>query len=166
MQKFKLSALFILAALSIAAVGSASLSSVFFARSVIGKVLIDTADDVAIQIIAKDQGYKELIKTDEYGEISIDLSKAIDKNASRGFNTDAVFGIGSLQSGVIIIKNNSDVAVKVDSCENNMVSLLAANNTTDIIKPGEASEFSFIVNTKDVKDGQVINSTIQIKKYT
>jgi hypothetical protein len=166
MKRFQLSFLFVLAALGIAAVGSASLSALSFSRRVDGQVAIDTADDVAIQITAKDSAYKELIRTDENGKVSIDLNKAIDKNFSRGFNTDAVFGIGSLQSGVILIKNNSDTAVVVESGKDSMVEILAANNTTEVIKPGEASEFSFLLNTKDLTQGKGINSTIQIKRYT
>lgn len=163
MKKFKLSIFFVLAALCIAAVGSASLSSLSFNRKTIGRVQIDTADDVAIQITAKDSNYKDIITTDEFGEISIDLSKAIDKNANRGFNTDATFGIGSLQNGIIMVKNNSDVSVIVSN-EGGSVNVLAANNTSNIISPGCASEFFFTVNTKDVKGGHYISSNILIKK--
>ena len=108
MNKLKFGVLFLLVALSIAAVGSAALSNVTFNRSVnAGQIMVDTDQNVAVQItnISK---YSNLVKTDANGKVKFDLNEAINNNTSNGFNTDALFSIGSTSNGAIKIKNNSD----------------------------------------------------------
>ena len=151
MSKLKLGVLLILTALSIAAVGSAALSSVSFDRSVnSGQVMVDTDQNVAIQI-SNSSKYAGLVKTDTDGKVIFNLNEAINNNTSSGFNTDSVFTIGTLSSGAIKIKNNSDVAITLtmvnDVNSNNALTLSPTNGSSSTIGAGASSDFYFTINT-------------------
>ncbi len=160
MNKLKFGVLFLLVALSIAAVGSAALSNVTFNRSVnAGQIMVDTDQNVAVQItnISK---YSNLVKTDANGKVKFDLNEAINNNTSNGFNTDALFSIGSTSNGAIKIKNNSDMPITVtmnnDANSGNSMSLVPINNGSNTIGVGASTDFYFSINT----NGQAANKTL------
>ena len=151
MSKFKLGVLFIVTALMIAAVGSAALSYVSFDRSVnAGQVMVDTDQNVAVQITSASK-YPGLVKTDPDGKVSLNLNDGINNNTNSGFNTDAVFTIGSSSNGAIKIKNNSDTSITVsmvnDAGNNNTLSISPANGSNANIGPGASADFYFTINT-------------------
>lgn len=165
MKLVKLSALFIGAALSIAAVGSAALSNISLERNATGQVLVDTDDNVAIQIknISK---YNGLVKNGADGKVSFDLNEAINNNSKNGFNTDALFTIGSASEGVIQIKNNSDVRVTVsmtNDFNNNAVTLMPVNSSSNTIEVGQAGEFYFTINTKDQSALNTLKAVLRVE---
>lgn len=169
MKKLKLSVLLVVVAVAIAAVGSAALSSVSFDRSVkAGKILVDTDDNVAIQItnISKYQG---LVKADSKGKVSININEAINSNSNTnsGFNTDAIFTIGSTSSGVIKIKNNSDAPVSVsiinESGNNNAIALTPVNNGNNTINVGGSSDFYFTINTTGLEPSKTLNGVLHVE---
>ncbi len=169
MKKLKLSVLLVVVAVAIAAVGSAALSSVSFDRSLkAGKVLVDTDDNVAIQItnISK---YPGLVKADSKGKVSININEAINSNSNTnsGFNTDAIFTIGSTSSGVIKIKNNSDAPVSVsiinESGNNNAITLTPVNNGNNTINVGGSSDFYFTINTTGLEPSKALNGVLHVE---
>lgn len=169
MKKLKLSVLLVVVAVAIAAVGSAALSSVSFDRSVkAGKVLVDTDDNVAIQItnISK---YPGLVKADSKGKVSININEAINSNSNTnsGFNTDAIFTIGSTSSGVIKIKNNSDAPVSVsiinESGNNNAITLTPVNNGNNTINVGGSGDFYFTINTTGLEPSKALNGVLHVE---
>lgn len=169
MKKLKLSVLLVVVAVAIAAVGSAALSSVSFDRSVkAGKILVDTDDNVAIQItnISKYQG---LVKADSKGKVSININEAINSNSNTnsGFNTDAIFTIGSTSSGVIKIKNNSDAPVSVsiinESGNNNAIALTPVNNGNNTINVGGSGDFYFTINTTGLEPSKTLNGVLHVE---
>lgn len=164
MKRFKLSALFITAALSIAAVGSAAISTVNFDRNAAGKILVDTDDNVAIQIM-NISNYRGLVKTSDNGKASINLNEAINNSESSGFNTDAIFTVGTPTSGVIKIKNNSDIPVSVtmNNENNNGITLTPTNSSNATIGVGSASDFYFTINTNGKKAAETLNATVHIE---
>ncbi|MFT4146151.1 MAG: hypothetical protein QM644_17000 [Mobilitalea sp.] len=167
MKKFKLAALLIVAALIVAAVGSAALSAVSFDRTVkAGKILVDTDANVAIQITNTSK-YPGLVKTDANGKVSLNLNEAINSNANSGFNTDAIFTIGSSSSGVFKIKNNSDVPVSVsmtnETGNNNAITLAPANNTNATIGVGGSSDFYFTINTNGQEALKSLNAVLRVE---
>ena len=167
MKKFKLGALFIIAALIIAAVGSAALSAVSFDRTVkAGKILVDTDENVAIQVTNTSK-YPGLVKADANGKVSLNLNEAINSNSNSGFNTDALFTIGSATSGVFRIKNNSDMPVTVsmtnDSGNNNAITLTPANNSNATIGIGGSSDFYFTINTNGQEATKSLNAVLRVE---
>lgn len=165
MKRFRFSFLFVFAAFSIVAIGSAALSSLSFDRSVAGQVLVDTDENVAIQIsnISK---YDGLVKKDADGKVSFDLNEAINNDTKSGFNTDASFSIGTATSGVIKIKNNSDIPVTVtmnNSSDKKGIALVPTNNSNATIKTGASSDFYFTIDTNDHKALQSLNAVIHIE---
>lgn len=167
MKKFKLTTLLILVALCIVAVGSAALSSVSFERSVsAGQVMLDTDPNVAIQITNTSK-YENLVKTNEDGKISLHLNEAISNNKKSGFNTDALFSIGTASSGVIKIKNNSDIPVTVtltnDVNNNNGISLVPSNNSSATIGVGASGDYYFTINTNNQDALKSLNATLKVE---
>lgn len=167
MKKFKLGALFILAAMSIAAVGSAALSSVSFDRSVsAGKVLVDTDPNVAVQITSS-SSYTGLIKTDTDGKVILNLNNAINNNVNSGFNTDAMFTVGSATNGVIKIKNNSDIPITVtlanDPANNNAITLSPTSTSSTTIAVGASGDYYFTINTNGQDAAKSLNATLHIQ---
>ncbi|HWT76464.1 MAG TPA: hypothetical protein VN258_17340 [Mobilitalea sp.] len=167
MNKLKLSVLFIFAALSIASVGSAALSSVSFDRSAsAGQILMDTDKNVAVQVsnISK---YTNLVKAESDGKVSISLNEAINNNSANGFNTDAIFEIGSPTSGVVRIKNNSDIPITVtlnnDLNSTNSMSIIPANNSSATIGVGSSSDFYFTINTNGQDALKTLNAVIHVE---
>lgn len=151
MSKLKLGVLLILTALGIAAVGSAALSYVSFDRSVnAGQVLVDTDQNVAVQI-SNSSKYTGLVKTDASGKVTLNLNEAINSNASAGFNTDAIFTIGTASSGAIKIKNNSDTSITVsmvnDVNSSNALTISPTNGSSATIGAGASADFYFTINT-------------------
>ncbi|HWT75408.1 MAG TPA: hypothetical protein VN258_11935 [Mobilitalea sp.] len=167
MSKFKLSAVLIGAALCIAAVGSAALSGVSFDRNVnAGQVLVDTDKNVAIQI-SNISNYTDLVKTQSDGKVEFDLNQAINNDVNSGFNTDATFTIGSPTSGVVKIKNNSDIPVTVTMDNNlnnsNAISFIPVNSSNATIGVGSSSDFYFTVNTTDQDALKTLNAVIHVE---
>lgn len=168
MKRLKLSAVLIITALSIAAVGSAALSSVTFNRNVsAGQILVDTDENVAIQITNTSTKYPGLVKTGADGKVTINLNEAINNNVNSGFNTDALFSIGTPANGVIKIKNNSDIPVTVsmtnDAGNINAISLIPANNSSNIISAGSAADFYFTINTSNQAAAKPLNAVLHIE---
>jgi hypothetical protein len=163
-KKLKLSALFIVAALSIAAVGSAALTSLSFDRSVsAGQILVDTDPNVAIQV-SNISNYTGLVKTDTDGKVSFDLNEAINNNRNSGFNTDAVFSIGTAATGAIKIKNNSDIPIAVSMTnDNNAISLIPANNSNATIGVGTSGDYFFTINTNGQDAMKTLNAVIHVE---
>lgn len=166
MRKIRLNALFLAAALAIVAVGSAALSNLSFNRSVsAGEILVDTDENVAIQI-SNISGYDGLVKTEADGKVSFHLNEAINNNTSNGFNTDAVFTIGSATKGAIKIKNNSDIPVKVSLINDdgsNSLSLAPTGSSSTTIGVGASGEFYFTVNTDNQDAGKALNAVLSVE---
>ncbi len=165
MRKMKLNALLIVAALCIAAVGSAALASISFDRSVsAGEILVDTDDNVAIQI-TNISTYSGLVKTQKDGTVSFNLNEAINNDTNTGFNTDANFMIGTPDSGVIRIKNNSDIPVNVymTSENNQAITLYPTSNSSSTIGVGSASEFYFTLDTSDQNANKSLNAILHVE---
>jgi|GEM_PF-2013198 len=168
MKKLKLGLLLLVIALGVVAVGSAALSSVSLDRSVsAGQVLVDTDPNVAVQI-TNISGYPGLVKTEADGQVSLHLNEAIGNNSGSGFNTDALYAVGSASSGVIRIKNNSDVAVQVTliNDENNpgAITLAPVDRAGTTIGVGNAVDFYFTVNTHGQDAGKELKGTLSIKE--
>ncbi|MFU0827368.1 MAG: DUF2807 domain-containing protein [Lachnoclostridium sp.] len=165
MKKLKIGSLLILGALIITAAGSAALSSLSFDRTVqAGKILVDTDENVAIQI-TNTSNYPGLVKTDEDGKVSLNLNEAINNSSNSGFNTDAFFTIGSASDGVVKITNNSDIPVSVsmtNAGDNNAISLIPANNSNTTIDVGSSSEFYFTINTNGQKAAQSLSAVLHV----
>ncbi|MDF2541561.1 MAG: hypothetical protein K0S47_1279 [Herbinix sp.] len=166
MKKFKVGALFLFAALSIAAIGSAALSSLSFDRSVTaGQILVDTDENVAIQI-SNTSTYAGLVKTESDGKVTLHLNEAINNNGNSGFNTDAVFSIGTPTSGVIKIKNNSDIPIKVtmsNDGNNNSITMSPTGNSSETIGVGAAGDYYFTVNTNGQDALTTLNAVLHIE---
>lgn len=167
MKKMKLSVLLIVVALSIAAVGSAALSSISFGRNVsAGQVMVDTDENVAIQII-NTSNYVGLVKTGTDGKVSFDLNEAINNSVNSGFNADAIFTIGTPTSGVIQIKNNSDIPVTVtlsnDTNQKDVIKLIPTNNSSATIGVGTAGNFYFTLNTNGQDMVKSLNAILHIE---
>jgi hypothetical protein len=166
MKKLRLGVLFLFAAISIAAVGSAALSSVSFDRSVsAGQILVDTDQNVAIQITNTSK-YSSLVKTEADGKVTLNLNEAINNNASGGFNTDAIFSLGTPSSGVIKIKNNSDLPVSVsmtNDAGNNAITLSPTSNSSSTIGIGASGDFYFTINTNGQDALKSLNAVLRIQ---
>lgn len=167
MKRFKLVALFIAAALSIAAVGSAALTSISFDRNVsAGQILVDTDQNVAIQITNTSR-YTGLVKTETDGKVSINLNEAIGNNVNSGFNTDAEFSIGTPTSGVIKIKNNSDIPVSVSMTNaagnNNAITMSPTNSSSSTIDAGASGDFYFTVNTNGQDALKTLDAVLHVQ---
>ena len=167
MSKLKLSALLIIAALSITAVGSAALSNISFDRNIsAGEILVDTDENVAIQI-TNVSAYTDLVQTEVDGKVSINLNQAINNNTNSGFNTDAQFSVGTLTDGVIKIRNNSDIPVTVSmsnaSNNNDAITLKPANSSSSTIGVGAASDFYFVINTHGQDATKILNAVLHIE---
>jgi hypothetical protein len=169
MKKFKFSFLLIIAALAIAAVGSAALSSISFGRSVTGQVFVDTDENVAIQI-SNISNYVGLVKTDTDGKVSFNLNAAVGNRANGGYNTDANFSIGTASSGVIKIKNNSDIPVTVtmnstsnNTSNNSAISLVPTSGSSATIGVGSSSNYYFTINTNGQDALKELNAVVHIE---
>lgn len=164
MKRLKISALLIIAALSIAAVGSAALSSLNFDREVsAGQILVDTNENVAIQITNVSH-YDDLVKTNPNGEVSLNLNAAINNNMNNGFNTDAQFSIGTSENGVIKIKNNSDISVNVNLTDADGISLSPVRGSGNTIGVGEAVDFYFTIDTNGKNAMDNLNAILHIEE--
>lgn len=167
MRNLKVSILLIGVALSVAAVGSAALSSIAFDRSLsAGQVLADTDPNVAVQI-TNISPYSALMKTGTDGQVSFDLNAAVNNNLANGFNTDATYSIGTASSGVIKIKNNSDLPVTVtlanDAGNVNAVTLHATSATSPTIGSGASSDFYFTLDTNNQDAVKNLKAVLSIK---
>lgn len=165
MRKLRLGALIILAGLSITAVASAALSSLSLDRNIsAGKILVDTDDNVAVQI-SNISEYDGLVKIDSNGKVSLNLNEAINNNSANGFNTDALYSIGSNDEGIIKIRNNSDVPVSVtmNNTEGDAIAMLPVDGAGTIIDVGSAASFYFTVDTHGQKAGNVLNAVLHIE---
>lgn len=165
MKRLKLSALLIIAGLSIAAVGSAALSSISFDRSVsAGRVLVDTDENAAIQI-TNISDYADLVETQTNGEVSLNLNAALGTNPNSGFNTDAVFSIGTSSNGVIKIKNNSDIPVTatLTNAGDQSITMNPVNGSGNTIDAGRSGDFYFTVNTGGKNAADLLNATLHIE---
>jgi hypothetical protein len=166
MKRMKLGGLMLLAAFAIVAVGSAALSAVSFERTIsAGQILVDTDENVAVQI-TNTSDYAGLVKTEEDGKASIHLNEAISGTGKAGFNTDAIFSIGSPTDGVIRIKNNSDVVVNV-AMENedggNAITMSPVNGSGSTIAVGAAVDYYFTVNTHGQDALKTLNATLKVE---
>lgn len=166
MKKFKLSIFLMIMAMSMAAFGSAALSSISFDRNITaGKVLVDTDPNVAIQI-TNNSTYTNLVTTGADGKIALNLNEAINNTSSSGFNTDATYSIGTYTSGVIKIKNNSDVAVAVslinDASNAGALALLSSNDPSSTIAAGETRDFYFTLDTNGQDAVKTLNATLRV----
>lgn len=164
MKRMKLRVLFLVAAVSILAVGSAALATVNFERNADARILVDTDDNVAIQII-NTSNYDRLVKTAPNGKVSFDLNEAINNKANNGFNPDAIFTVGSPTNGVIKIKNNSDIPVTVtmNSAGDNAISILPVNSSEATIGVGSSSDFYFTIDTNGRSALENLNSVVKIE---
>lgn len=165
MKKLHLSVLLIIVGLGIAAVGSAALSAISFDRSVsAGKVLVDTDENVAIQI-TNISSYTELVKTEANREVSLNLNAALGSNPNGGFNTDALFSIGTATNGVIKIRNNSDIPVTATliNSADGAIMMSPVNGSSNSIDAGKAVDFYFTVNTTGKKAADLLNATLHIE---
>lgn len=167
MKKFKLSALLIIVGLGVAAVGSAALSSISFDRKVsAGQVLVDTDANVAVQI-TNISNYPGLVKTGTDGKVSFDLNEGINNSLSSGFNTDALYSIGTAASGVVKIKNNSDIPVSVtlanDATNTGAITLVPVTGSSATIGVGSASSFYFTLDTNGQDAIKNLGATLSVK---
>lgn len=144
----KLSALFLVVALSVAAVGSAALTQIDFTRDTAGTVLSDTASNVAVKFTAVTD-YEAAVDEAANGEIAIDLNDAfaaVTNQASNGFNPNAVFTVGD-GTGIYTITNNSDseIIVTLEQATTGLtMSPIGGDNT---LLPGDTTAFSFTIDT-------------------
>ncbi len=162
MKKLKLGILFIAVALSIAAAGSAALSSLSFDRSMTARVLVDTDNNVAVQFTNISR-YSRLVSTGNDGKVTFNLNEAINNNSNNGFNKDAVFSIGTQSNGVVKIKNNSDIPVTVSTKGNSAIAILPANYAGATIQAGQAADFYFTVDTSEKSAESSINAVIHVE---
>ncbi len=167
MKRLRLGVLLILAAVGVAAIGSAALSSISFGRDInAGKILVDTDQNVAIQITNK-SNYTGLVKTEPDGKVSLNLSAAINNNTNSGFNTDAVFSIGSAANGVIRIKNNSDIPVTVTMANGegngNAITMAPSNGSGATISVGASSDFYFTIDTNGHDALKTLSAVLRIQ---
>jgi P pilus assembly chaperone PapD len=166
MKRLQFSALLVIASLSIAAVGSAALSSLSFDRTVYaGQILVDTDSNVAVQI-TNTSNYTGLVKTEADGKVSLNLNQAINNDVKSGFNTDALFSIGSSQNGVIKIKNNSDLPITVslsDTADNNAIQMAPVTGSSTTIGVGSAGSFYFTVNTNGQDAAKTLNGVLHVE---
>lgn len=162
MGRFKTSVIFAIAILSIVAVGSAALSTISFERTATGQVLVDTDDNVAIQVTNISR-YTDLVKV-QNGKVSVDLNAAINNNKNSGFNTDAVFTVGTSESGVIKINNNSDIPVTVSMTDSsNAVTLKQVNSSSNTIEVGRSGDFYFQIDTNGQGASKILNAVIRVQ---
>ncbi len=166
MKRLKIGVLFLAAVLSIAAVGSAALSSVSFDRNVsAGQILVDTDQNVAIQITNTSK-YTGLVKTESDGKVSLNLNEAINNSTNSGFNTDALFSIGSAANGVIKIKNNSDMPVSVsmtNATGNNALSLSPTSSSSSTIGIGASGDYYFTIDTNGQDALKTLNAVLRVQ---
>lgn len=167
MSKYKVSILLVILAMGIAAFGSAALSSIAFDRNVsAGSVLVDTDPNVAIQI-TNNSIYPNLLTTASDGKVSLNLNEAINNASSSGFNTDATYSLGTFSSGVIKIKNNSDVAVTVslvnDVNNQGALVLLPSNDPSPTIPVGGFRDFYFTLNTNGQDAVKTLSAILHIE---
>jgi hypothetical protein len=162
MIKLKLSVLLVASALSIVAIGSAALTNISFDRNISGQVLVDTDENVAIQI-SNTSKYVGLVKEDSNGKVELNLNEAINNNVSSGFNTDATFAIGSSSEGVIKIKNNSDIPVTISLQDNDAIALLPTSKSSSVIGSGQAGDFYFTINTSGQKNLKELNAILHVE---
>ena len=165
MSRFKLSALLIITALGVTAAGSAALSSLSFDRSVTGQIMVDTDANVAVQF-TNTSNYSGLVTADAAGKVSINLDQAINNNVSSGYNTDADFSVGSPEKGVLKIKNNSDLPIKVslsDALDNNAIALLPVNASSSTIGVGSSGDYYFTINTDGQTALKSLNAVLHVE---
>lgn len=167
MRKFKLSVVLLVLAMSVVAFGSAALSSIAFERDVTaGSVLVDTDPNVAIQI-TNNSSYSNLVVTEADGKISLKLNEAINNASINGFNTDALYSIGTYSSGVIKIKNNSDIPVTVtltNAAGNpGALTLLPSNDPSPTIPVGGFRDFYFTLDTNGQDAVKVLDAILRIE---
>lgn len=167
MKRLRISILLLVMALGITAIGSAALSSISFERSVsAGQVLVDTDPNVAVQI-TNISSYTNLVTLEADGKISLKLNEAIANATINGFNTDALFSIGTATSGVIKIKNNSDIPVTVtltnDSGNTGALTLLPANSASPLIAAGASRDFYFTLDTNGQDAVKSLNAILKVE---
>jgi hypothetical protein len=141
------------------------LSSISFDRSVsAGRVLVDTDENVAIQI-TNISNYSELVKSETNGEVSLNLNAALGTNPNGGFNTDAVFSIGTSSNGVIKIKNNSDIPVTATLVNNGdrSIAMSPVNGSGNTIDAGRSGDFYFTIDTNGKNAAELLNATLHIE---
>ncbi|NLK27862.1 MAG: ABC transporter ATP-binding protein [Clostridiales bacterium] len=126
--------------------------------------VVDTDDNVAIQI-TNISNYSGLVKTQNDGTVSFNLNEAINNSAKSGFNTDATFTIGTPNSGVIRIKNNSDIPVNVymTSDNNQAIKLNPTTSSSSTIGVGSASDFYFSLDTSDQNAAKSLNAVLHVE---
>lgn len=167
MRKIRISIAMIIMAISITAMGSAAISTLTFERSVAaGQILLDTDPNVAVQI-TNNSTYPNLVVTNPDGKISLNLNEAVNNASSSGFNTDATYSIGTFESGVVKIKNNSDIPVTVtltnDANNLGALTLLPSNNASPTIEVGTSRNFYFVLNTTNQDAVKAINAVLKVE---
>lgn len=164
MKKLQFSFLLIIAGLIVAAVGSAALSAISLDRNIsAGRVLVDTDENVAIQI-TNISTYTDLVKTETNGEVSLNLNAALG-NSNNGFNTEALFSIGTADNGVIRIRNNSDIPVTATLTDSSSgaITMIPVSGSGYTIEVGRATDFYFTVNTAGKRASELLNATLHIE---
>lgn len=163
----KLGALLVFVTLSVAAVGSAALSSISFERNVTaGQILVDTEQNVAVQV-TNISNYVDLVKTESDGKVSLHLNEAINHSVNSGFNTDATFTIGTPTNGVIKIKNNSDIPITVSmtnsTSNSNAINLSPINSSSSNIAVGSSGDFYFTIDTNGQDALKSLNAVLRVQ---
>ncbi len=151
MKRFKLSALVITVALLVAVVGSAALSQITFDRSLSGSVYADMDPNAAI-VFAANNGYSSVV-TQQDGIVSINLAQAINNDTALGFNTQALFNIGTAAAPVFNVTNNSDVEItlNLNTTTAGLSMSPAAGDYT--IAAGTSKDFYFTFDTTGIVPG-------------
>lgn len=155
----KLSALFLVVALSVAAVGSAALTTIDFTRDASGQVLTDINGNAAVSFSSPYANL--LVDSDGDGEYSLDLNAAINDNSNLGYNTNATFTLGEGAEGAFQITNNSDINITV-ALEGNGISLAAGSTT--VVAPGETEVYNVALNTDGIAAGTDLVATLTISE--
>ncbi len=167
MKRMKMSALVLTLVLLVTATGAAALSSISFDRDVdAGLVLADTDENVAVQFTDLIE-YDDFMVTAASGEVAFNLNAAINAagGTERGFNPDALFTIGDVDTGAFTITNNSDIPVVVsfsdDDSENTPLSLEAVEAYE--IPVGETYGFYFDLETTELSDQDALGGTLSVR---
>ena len=157
MRRMKLSALFLVVALGVAAVGSAALTTVDFTRNASGQVLTDIDENAAVSFSSPYQNL--LLPSGTSGEYRLDLNAAISDVATEGYNTNAIFTLGKGADGAFQITNNSDINITV-ALAGTGSSLETGSTTT--VEPGQTEVYNVVVNTENVAAGTPLAATLTI----
>jgi len=167
MKRTRMSALILSLVLLVTATGAAALSSISFDRDVdAGLVLADTDANVAVQFTDLIE-YDDFMVTNANGEVSFNLNAAInsDGGTDRGFNPDALFTIGAVDTGAFSITNNSDIPVVISFVDNDSTNVpLSLEAVEDYEIPvGESYGFYFELATTQLSHKDALGGTLQVR---